>query len=499
MRIDPSDRGAEPAPADTSPDAIIARISAGQVDDAAACLERRLSADPTDVWGHLVLGSILRLNGRADAAELHLLRAAALAPSGELAPLLQLVAHSVEGDEAATAALYLTRALELCNPGIGGLGAVRAATVSPRRQAPATVAVGLPVYSGGEMLAGAIAGILTQTFTDLELFVLDAGDDPATRTICEDFARSDERVRHVYTGEGLEYVSTGHFRRVMQLSTSPYYMWASYDDRHDPTFVERCVEVLQLEPDAGLVYAQTRLLDGDGQPLGIARDDIHTADPDPARRMLHVVQHLDMCNAWYGLYRRSVLDRLSALDAEVYRSFDNLMLAECALHGTIVRISQPLFTRRLTRPRPKGLEEGNADVIRSHGPALLRRGITLPMIRLGVAHLELAAAAPLPRARRAGLADELKRVLLERLGLRMRAELDRACVLVEQGITYQCWDGYTDGPPADDALTLLRRRALIGRLEEALVFFPEHAPLLRSLSRLRSGPDRRSSRSRRRR
>ena len=58
-----------------------------------------------------------------------------------------------------------------------------------------TVSVLLPVHNGGEHLYDAVASLVSQTFEDFEIVVVDDGstDDSATRL--EAWCRADRRVR----------------------------------------------------------------------------------------------------------------------------------------------------------------------------------------------------------------------------------------------------------------------------------------------------------------
>jgi len=59
-----------------------------------------------------------------------------------------------------------------------------------------TVSIGLPVYNGENYLAKTIRSILGQTYTDFELIICDNASTDGTQQICEEFARSDPRVRY---------------------------------------------------------------------------------------------------------------------------------------------------------------------------------------------------------------------------------------------------------------------------------------------------------------
>jgi glycosyltransferase involved in cell wall biosynthesis len=53
-----------------------------------------------------------------------------------------------------------------------------------------TISVVMPVHNGERFLREAVVSILTQTFTDLELIVVDDGSTDATPVILEQLAKA---------------------------------------------------------------------------------------------------------------------------------------------------------------------------------------------------------------------------------------------------------------------------------------------------------------------
>lgn len=348
------------------------------------------------------------------------------------------------------------------------------------------VAVGLPVYSGGELFAGAIEAVLEQTFGDLELIILDTGDDPNTKEIAEHYRSLDKRVCYFRTGEAISYVGTKNNIRVMQQSASPFYMWAAYDDRHHPTFVEKAIARMACDTEVGMVYSRVKLVNADGEYLGVANDDISTLDPDPIARYLHVLNTLSMCNAWYGLYRRSALDKVRALfQHRLYRSYDNLFLAELALRTRIAQLPEVLFTRGLTRPKKKTYTEQNADVIASHHPEFLQEGSTLPMVRLIFSHIEMLSRMPLERVAKGEAAKRTVEILSGKWSKRIDEEVERSVAQIERGVSFMSWDGKVE-ESFDDMLERGRKVQLLQRLEEALLLRPSHKGLISAIDALRT-------------
>ncbi len=208
------------------------------------------------------------------------------------------------------------------------------------------VSIGLPVYNGENFLADAIQCALAQTFTDWELIICDNQSTDSTMDICRDFAERDSRIR-VYQNErnmGVAY----SYNRVFSLSRGQYFRWATHDDLFEPEFIESCLEVLEADSDAVLVFpticyvdAARRQLRRQGSELSV----LGTTAEARARRFLALgAQGHDIYWALYGLIRREVLQQAPVIG--LYSGSDQVMVLEIALRGNLRQIDRDLFFRR---------------------------------------------------------------------------------------------------------------------------------------------------------
>ena len=145
------------------------------------------------------------------------------------------------------------------------------------------VSMGMPVYNGERYVAEAIESVLQQTFGDFELVISDNGSTDSTRSICEGYAARDPRVR--YFRSDANRGATWNFNRVVELSRGEYFRWAAHDDRIRPEYLERCVAVLDADPEAVLCYTQVEIIDAAGASRGVYQDQaLDTAAPPDASR-----------------------------------------------------------------------------------------------------------------------------------------------------------------------------------------------------------------------
>ena len=214
---------------------------------------------------------------------------------------------------------------------------------------PPPVSLGLPVYNGEQFLAETLDSILAQTFPDFELLISDNASTDQTEEICREYMARDRRIRYSRNAENLG--SAQNFNRVFELTRGAYFAWIGYDDPIAPTFVERCVEVLDRHSEVVLCFARTSPIDDSGHPyrVGALLARNYTLRPQlnshrPHVRFFHAVVTAHPQGAVYGLIRRSVLERTKLLGR--HRMSDLSMLGELALLGRIYQVPEFLQTRR---------------------------------------------------------------------------------------------------------------------------------------------------------
>jgi len=338
------------------------------------------------------------------------------------------------------------------------------------------VTVGLPIYGlPGEVLAAALENLLAQDFPDLDICVFDVGCDPETKATAERYARKYRRIEHFRTGQDrIGYLGIDAVDAVLQRSASPFFLWAGHDDRHDPTFVSRCVELLDADPSAGLAYART-LQEAPGRVTELEHG-IAVNHADPVARFIDVARRIRTHEAWYGVFRRSALGRVRALRRPLYHAHDTLLLAEIALHGSILQAPEILFRHGITRKIPVGSEERMAQQVWIHDRDRMSDGLTLPWVRLAHEHVRVLVRAGLERRRRDDGLRELVGVLLKKYTHVMLPEVERAVGLVMGDGIHRTWSGEQESV-VGDLVDMIQAGAVRSRLDEAALFYPEHAGL----------------------
>lgn len=211
--------------------------------------------------------------------------------------------------------------------------------MTSRRTNP-RVSIGLPVYNGSRYLRAAIDSILGQSLSEFELVISDNASTDDTEHICRDYARKDSRVHYHRCAENVG--AAKNFRRVFDLSTAPYFKWAAHDDLCAPTFLERCVAVLDSYPTVILCYTKSAFIDYLGQVIAEHDDGCYLTDPLASERVRKYFLDADpRCLPQFGVARRSVLEKTSLMAP--YISADKILLLQLALQGAFFEVPDCLF------------------------------------------------------------------------------------------------------------------------------------------------------------
>lgn len=204
------------------------------------------------------------------------------------------------------------------------------------------VTIGLPVYNGRNYLAQTMESLLAQTYTDFEIVISDNASTDETEAICREFAARDDRVRYFRNEENIG--ASANYNRAFELGRGIYFKWAAHDDLLAPTYLERCVEVLDQNPDVVLAYTQAKAIDDKGEIVKVYPGKHHFNSPDPRERFYEFVLDPHPVVAVFGLMRRDVLGRTRLIGK--YAGSDRPLLSELSLLGKFHEVPEHLFFYR---------------------------------------------------------------------------------------------------------------------------------------------------------
>lgn len=206
------------------------------------------------------------------------------------------------------------------------------------------VSLGMPVYNGERYLEKTLDSVLAQTYTDFELVISDNGSSDRTQEICERYAKKDPRVKYHRNPKNIGIAP--NFNRAYELTSGEYFKWTDYDDLLAPTFLERCVEILDKHPNVACAFPKTRLIDQNDDPIRDFEPPDDACSPQAHIRFKSLILDPDhIVSQASGLMRREQVGRTVMHGS--YPCSDEVFLAHLALLGDFYEIPEFLFLYRI--------------------------------------------------------------------------------------------------------------------------------------------------------
>lgn len=172
----------------------------------------------------------------------------------------------------------------------------------------------VPVYNVKDYLKTCLQSILEQTYKNLEIILVDDGSDDGSSSICDEFARMDQRIKTIH----LPHSGVSAARNAgLAAATGELLGFVDSDDWIDHDMYQY-LYTLMVEHDAD-VSACTYLLEQEGRPSKIINNTgkLHIFSKKEIIRAL-VKNDLVKNYLWAKLFKRKLFDRLSFPVGRVY-------------------------------------------------------------------------------------------------------------------------------------------------------------------------------------
>ena len=129
----------------------------------------------------------------------------------------------------------------------------------------AVISVITPTYNRARFLPAAVASVLSQTFGDFELIIVDDGSEDNTPDVLKPFF-ADRRVRYVYQ----ENQGQSHARNLaLKQATGDFIAFLDSDDVWAPDKLEKQLAVFRANPEVDIVHGDEATIDEQGSVISL--------------------------------------------------------------------------------------------------------------------------------------------------------------------------------------------------------------------------------------
>ena len=206
------------------------------------------------------------------------------------------------------------------------------------------VTMALFAYNQEKFIEEAVQGVLSQTYSPLQVILSDDCSSDNTFSIVEKMADENDGPHEIVLNRNSENLGIGgHINRVMELAVGDIIVVAAGDDVSYPMRVEHIVRYFVRFPDCMAVYSHHQRIDVNGCLLDIQRSINRTTRENIADAVTHWCPGvLGASHAW----RRQLFEVFGPLNPRIMTE-DRALPLRAVLLGEIRCLPQPLIKYRI--------------------------------------------------------------------------------------------------------------------------------------------------------
>ncbi len=182
-----------------------------------------------------------------------------------------------------------------------------------------SVSVIVPVYNIQDYIGKCLDSIICQTYSMIEIIVIDDGSSDNSGVICDKYKEKDNRIKVIHKRNG----GLSSARNVgIQNSSGEILVFVDGDDWIDDKYIETLITVMK-ERNADIVCCASRIVFGDNTVEGSEVGDVKEYSPEAAIESLCYNREM-ICAVWGKMYKRELFDDIRF---PVGKTFEDMAVA----------------------------------------------------------------------------------------------------------------------------------------------------------------------------
>jgi glycosyltransferase involved in cell wall biosynthesis len=229
------------------------------------------------------------------------------------------------------------------------------------------ISVIIPCYNYGHLIADTLQSIISQTYGDWEIIVVDDGSTDNTADVVREYVGRDKRISfHQQQNAG----PSAARNKALQIAKGDFIQFLDADDLLERKKFEVQLQLFRENPHAGIVYGSVRYFTKD--PCDPA-DRLFTywgSDKEwmpkltgPGLEILPATLKGNIAHISSLMFRKQVVEQAGAWDVNKRAAEDYLFLLRCAMNNAYFFYHDTPETYSLVRWHPNNVSR-NADWIR---------------------------------------------------------------------------------------------------------------------------------------
>lgn len=206
------------------------------------------------------------------------------------------------------------------------------------------ISVIVPVYNIQDYIRQCIESVLCQTYTSLELILVDDGSTDNSGKICEEYAQRDSRVVIIHKTNGGQSSARN---MGIDIARGEWLSFVDGDDWIEPEMYQKMLSVVRPQDD--IVCCSHYDVYGSGKYPAAEPDSMITRyTNNQIFNELFGSNHMIRFEAWNKLFRRTVVNNIRFKEGQLYEEvfFDRFVFSKCR---QCVCLNMPFYNYRRNR------------------------------------------------------------------------------------------------------------------------------------------------------
>jgi glycosyltransferase involved in cell wall biosynthesis len=208
------------------------------------------------------------------------------------------------------------------------------------------VSICIPTYNGESYIKSAIESVLAQSYTNLELIIIDDASTDRTEEIVKEF--NDNRIRFLRNNGNIGMVPNWNF--CLDNANGQYIKILCHDDILAENCIEECVNIFEKHSDLSIVFSSTKIVNTQGRTIIRRRpyqSDLHLDGLETARKSFRLKN-------LYGepsnvLFKKASMEAVGHFEEGLCYSIDWHYWIMLSLVGNAFYIDQDLTSFRVSQ------------------------------------------------------------------------------------------------------------------------------------------------------
>ena len=191
------------------------------------------------------------------------------------------------------------------------------------------ISVVLPVYNGSKTIEKAVKSVLSQTYENLELIIVNDCSTDNTLDIISGLANNDSRIK-IHNNENNKKLPMS-LNIGFGLATGDYFTWTSDDNMYKENALEVLASYLDKYSEVDFVYSDFNMVNLDGTLRSVEKKE----KPD-------YLKFFNCVGACF-LYRKTLADKIGGYDPDLFLAEDYEYWIKAYLNGKMLHIPKNLY------------------------------------------------------------------------------------------------------------------------------------------------------------